>query len=285
MEPFPEEKQISTIRLTPLFEGILNRKRIAINPARGGADRGASCEKTMKEGSINLKVAKKLCYPLKTAGAVIQLTRDGEETLSNQERVAKINQFNPNLAIEINHDLKPERSKLDYSLLYYPGSAGGIKISGLLQSALAVNYPGNNNATGESADFFLTNTSCPACEIHFTSPSENPLGKILSNPDYISLVSENIFSSILNYFDDKYVRSNPLKVRIISGGQGIPGIYVTIDNALTLPTDDNGIATFSNIAPGKHMILVQTDKNFQSCGMNDIPSAPETEIVIELEQE
>ena len=68
----------------------------------------------------------------------------------------------------------------------------------------------------------------------------------------------------------------------MSNGQGIPGIYVTIDNALTLPTNNNGLATFSHIAPGKHMILVQTLGKQQYCAMHDIHSTPENEIVIEL---
>ncbi|MCD6380168.1 hypothetical protein J7M07_06965, partial [bacterium] len=103
-----------------------------------------------------------------------------------------------------------------------------------------------------------------------------------SNPDYISLVSESIFSSILNFFDDKYIKPYPVKIKIISDGQGIPGIYVTIDNALTLPTDNSGLAAFSNITPGKHMILVQTRNKQQYCGMHEIHSTQEDEIIIEL---
>jgi N-acetylmuramoyl-L-alanine amidase len=276
------EKQISIIKLPPLYEGKLTSKRIALNPARGGADGGTTGIKMIKETSINLKIAKRLGGLLKTAGAVIQLTREGEETLSNQERVARINRFNPKLAIEINHDLKLEGNTSNYSIHYYPGSEGGTKISNLFQSALTKIYPGNNNTTCESADFFLTHTSCPACEIHFASLSGNPLEEFVSNPDYISLVSESIFSSILNFFDDKYIKSYPVKIKIISNGQCIPGIYVTIDNALTLPTNSNGLAVFSNIAPGRHMILVQTRNKQQYCGIHDIHSSPEDEIIIEL---
>jgi len=277
-----EDKQAAIFKLSPLFKGILGMRRIVLNPALGGSYGGTIGEKLIKEASINLKIAKNLSLLLKTAGAVTQLARKGEETLSIQERVANINRFNPELAIEINHDLKLENSIPDYSILHYPGSKGGTKISALLQSSLAKIFPGNKALIEESANFFLTHTSCPACEIHFTSLSEKFMEEIVSDPDYINLVSENIFSSILNYFDNSYIKSNPLGIKIVSNGQGIPGIYVTIDNALTLPTNSNGLAVFSHINPGKHMILVQTPGKQQYCGIHDIHSTPENEIIIEL---
>jgi N-acetylmuramoyl-L-alanine amidase len=277
-----ERKQPTIIKLNPLFDGKLTKRRIALNPAMGGANQGTTGEKMTREASINLQIAKKLSILLKTAGAIIRLTREGEETLSIQERVASINRFNPELTIEINHDLKLENSTPNYLILHYPGSAGGLKIATLIQSALANIYPYNSTTSEESADFFLTHTSCPACEIHFASLTEKAFEEIVSDPDYISLISESIFSSILNYFNDKYIKSNPAKIRIISNGKGLPGIYVTIDNALTLPTNDSGLVTFSNITPGRHMILVQTTGTQQYFGVHDIHSTPEDEVVIEL---
>ena len=209
----PEDRQAATFELSPLFKGILGKRRIVLNPALGGTYGGTTGENYIKEASINLEIAKNLSFLLKTAGAVIQLAREGEETLSIQERVANINRFNPELAIEINHDLISANSIPDYSILHYPGSKGGTKISSLFQSSLAKIYPGNKALIRESADFFLAHTSCPACEIHFPSLTEKLMEEIVSDPDYINLVSESIFSSILNYFDDIYIKSNPLGIK------------------------------------------------------------------------
>ncbi|MDZ7859630.1 MAG: N-acetylmuramoyl-L-alanine amidase [Candidatus Krumholzibacteriota bacterium] len=282
---FSEGKETIVIKLPPLFEGKLNSRRIAIDPACGGAYGGTSGKKMIKESSINLRIAKQVSNILKTSGAFVYLTREGEETLSQQERIAGINRFYPELSIQINHDLKLDNAKGAFSIRHYPDSQGGTKIAAIINSNLEGLYLAESGVIKSSASSLLSQTSCPACEIHFTSLDEKEFEEIASDPDYINLISENIFSSILNYFNADHAEFNPVKIKITSKGRGIPDVYVTVDNLLTLPTNDRGIAVFSHIDPGKHMIVVQTRGEEYRWGMYDVQAETENEILIELKDD
>jgi len=95
------------ITLDPLFGGVLSGKRIALDPGGGGADPGGLGPSKLRGASVNLDAAKHVRDILEKAGARVTLTREGDETISAQERVYLVNRSGAELAIGIRHGSAP----------------------------------------------------------------------------------------------------------------------------------------------------------------------------------
>ncbi|MCX5754302.1 MAG: N-acetylmuramoyl-L-alanine amidase, partial [Candidatus Krumholzibacteria bacterium] len=127
---------VATVRLTPLFGGVLAGKRIAIDPGGGGSDPGGRSASSLRGASVNLSVARLLRSLLERAGATVTLTRNGDETISAQERVYVVNRADAELAVGIRHEGSPRPIDKPRCVLFFPGSARGRSIAERLASAL-----------------------------------------------------------------------------------------------------------------------------------------------------
>lgn len=72
-----------------------------IDPAHGGNDAGASLSRAMPEKDVNLAFARRLRQELNIRGIQSALVRDGDLTLSLDQRAAVVNSFSPVLYISI----------------------------------------------------------------------------------------------------------------------------------------------------------------------------------------
>ena len=99
---------------------------------------------------------------LAAAGARVDLTREGDETLSAQERVYLVNRAGADLAIGIHHGPVPGDRASARTIFRYPGSDRGLLVSRSLNHALHHVPPADSFALRESADAFVTHTSCTA---------------------------------------------------------------------------------------------------------------------------
>ena len=249
-----------TIALEPLSRGNLAGKRIVLDPAHGGDHHGTTGRKKIRESTINAAIAGSVRDLLKACGADVIMTRNGEETVSAEERLAIANRFRPDLAISINHDMGTEETGGKYLINHYPGSLQGERIANIIGELMATLFPEGKIETGESAAIFLTHTVCPAVEIHLGSLSEEGAEEIIYSPGYNYYISERIFSAVSEYFETgQSISLNPLTVKVLSGGMPLEGCYVTLDNLLTLPGGKSGSARFSNVYSGDHLIVVQKD--------------------------
>ena len=83
--------------VTPVERPIL----ILIDPAHGGSDAGALITPSAAEKDINLNMARRLKQELSARGMQAQLVRDGDATLSADQRAANVNGANPALYIAL----------------------------------------------------------------------------------------------------------------------------------------------------------------------------------------
>lgn len=98
-------KIISVLSLIALFclmafTTISPKKMIVIDAGHGGMDDGASNE-MLKEKEITEKIAKKIKALNKNSDIEIVLLRNGDQSISLQERTAKINELKPDLLISL----------------------------------------------------------------------------------------------------------------------------------------------------------------------------------------
>ncbi len=252
-----EERDEATehiVPLAPILGGILMGKRIGIDPAGGGSDHAGTGPNKIRGASINLDVAKRLSDMLARAGAIVLLTRTGEETIGPEERVYRINSFGAELAIGIHHGAAGDETAC--RILSYPGSARGGALAAELASALRELPPCTEYAVSESVTTFLQQTSCPACEIHAGSVHESSSESVLSHPLYVHLAAERILSAILRHFGEKAKTWTSYKIRVERSGQPVEGASVCIDQTVNMVTDSNGISWFTCIDPGAHSVTI-----------------------------
>lgn len=251
------------IRLQPIFDGILKGRKFAIDPAGGGADHAGLGANELRGSSVNFEIARRLRDMLVRAGASVILTRNGEETISIEERIYRVNRFRPELAIGIHHGSGMEADEPECRILHYPGSKVGTALASELALSLAQLPPCSEVAVDESAGLFLQQTSCPACEIHCGSVREEPTEKVLSNPRYILIAAERIFTAALRYQGGDALKCVSRIIEVQHNGLPVYGTAVCIDQAITMTTDKNGQALFTCLIPGRHMVTYETPKREQ----------------------
>jgi N-acetylmuramoyl-L-alanine amidase len=78
-------------------------KKVCIDVGHGGSDSGAVAN-GLKEKDLNLQVGLKVREYLNPYDVEIKMTRETDKTLTPDERVKIVNDFNPNLCVSIHHN-------------------------------------------------------------------------------------------------------------------------------------------------------------------------------------
>ncbi|WP_245602794.1 N-acetylmuramoyl-L-alanine amidase [Gloeothece verrucosa] len=100
---------ILTLRHPPkLSRGSLEGVTILLDAGHGGQESGATGPTGYQEKEVNLRVTKLLEQQLKQRGAKVYLTRETDQDVSLNERVAQINQLKPTLSISIHYNALPD---------------------------------------------------------------------------------------------------------------------------------------------------------------------------------
>lgn len=242
-----------TISLEPLYGGILKGFRIAIDPAGGGSDHQGMGANKLRGATVNMEVAKRIADILSGGGAVVKLTRRGEETISLEERIYKINRFRPDLAIRVRLAEGEKDEPLACTVLHYPGSEKGMLLADELALRLEGLPPCVKWRRAESAARFLQQTSCHAVEICNGSIARGDIERLYSNSLHPQLEAERIVAAIIASAGEKPIEQT---VRIVMDGETIEGAAVSIDQAVTRLTDASGSVRFACVLPGEHLLTV-----------------------------
>ena len=253
MKPLPIEDMGGAISLEPLYGGVLNGFRIAIDPAGGGSDHQGMGDEKLRGAAVNMEIAKRISDILSGGGAVVKLTRRGEETISIEERIYKINRFKPDLAVRVRLAEGEGDETSACTLFHYPGSDKGMLLALELARRLEGLPPCAEWERVESAARFLQQTSCPAVEICSGAIASGDIERILSHPLHPQLEAERIAAAIIVSAGE-----NPIEqiVRIVMDGEPIEGAAVSIDQTVTRLTDASGDALFACVLPGEHVLTV-----------------------------
>ncbi len=245
------------VEIHPQFGGYLKDLRIAIDPAGGGGDHGGLGKNKARGSSLNLEVAKHLAQLLRRAGAHVLLTRIGEETVSIEERIFKTNRFGADLALRLVLEQEGTSDAPRCVLTHYPGSRNGEALAASLASALSGLPPCWDWNIAASACRFLQQTSCPAVEIRNSAIESDEAETIYSNPLYAGLEAERILSGLLIHTAGGAIELIEQSILILRGGNPVADAAVTIDQTLTHYTGSDGIAHFSCLEPGEHLMLIE----------------------------
>lgn len=199
----PDDRtMIPFTRMTPLYGGILHGKRIVIDPAGGGTDDAGRGTGALRGATVNMRLARKLDKMLTAAGATVLVTRNGEEQLSDQQRIFRVNRFGADLAIALRFGGTVETDE-SCLVFHYPGSVRGTVYADSLASSIAGMPPCVSFTVMESTDLFLQQTNCPAVVISGGSLSDNETENILGAFRWIGLEAEAILQALIVCFGER----------------------------------------------------------------------------------
>jgi N-acetylmuramoyl-L-alanine amidase len=270
------------VGMHPQFGGYLRDLRIAIDPAGGGSDHGGLGKRKARGSSLNLEVAKHLGQILERTGARVLLTRMGEETVSIEERVFKTNRFSADLALRFVLEQEGAADGPGCTLMHYPGSRKGEALAASLASALSGLPPCEDWNIAASASRFLQQTSCPAVEIRNSTIESDEAETMFSNPLYAGLEAERVLSGLLIHASGDAIELVEQSILILRGGEPVVGAAVTIDQTLTHYTGRDGIAHFSCLEPGEHLMLIELPGRISPLQIRNISVGGEPTITVSV---
>ncbi|MEO0949113.1 MAG: N-acetylmuramoyl-L-alanine amidase [Cyanobacteria bacterium J06641_5] len=91
-----------------LTDRPLSGMTILVDPGHGGEELGARGPNGYPEKEMNLVVSKLLRTALEARGAMVVMTREGDETVSLGDRIDAINEVEPTLALSIHYNALPD---------------------------------------------------------------------------------------------------------------------------------------------------------------------------------
>jgi len=221
--------EFTEVTLEPLFKGVLHDKKIFIDPARGGKDKGDLAPKN-PTSLINLKIALLLKTLFSYAGASVYLTRfDEETTLDEVERVKRIEEIQPDFAFQIDTTkLYPGHG---YFIYYYYRDKESERLARLVKKhtpSMAFLKP----EILEYGSYFIIH---PKATRLLINPSQIVVLKDYNQDELIKVVAISIFGGLLEYLgfegfrlkkykvckkiDDLFIKSEDLPISIFTGDE------------------------------------------------------------------
>jgi len=192
----------------------LSGKVIALDAGHGGADGGAVSPEGIIEKDLNLAIVLYLRDYLQQAGAIVQLTREGDYDLALpetkgysrrksedlQERVDKVRNQQASIAISIHMNSIPSPRWSGAQTFFYPNNAEGQRLATVIQAELR-DILGNTQRIAKKAEtiYLLKTLEMPTAliEVGFLSHPEE--ANLLANEEYQRKVAGSIYRGILKY--------------------------------------------------------------------------------------
>lgn len=171
------------VREIDLSENPFKDKTIVVDPGHGGSDPGAVSMSGLQEKVINLAVARLLQAMLEEAGAKVIMTRSGDHSISNLQRVEIANQSKADLYISIHanayNNSESNGTETHYCPVNNHSSSSrylAYQLQGELVSALGL----RDRGVKANSYSVLKNTEMPAALVEMafiTNPAEEEILK------------------------------------------------------------------------------------------------------------
>lgn len=182
---------------------------IVLDAGHGGSDPGKIGVHEEKEKEINLEIALKVEKILKKKKIKVVMTRTNDRMSDDQsdagqkvrdlrERVRKINEEKPVLAVSIHQNSYPDAGIHGAQVFYYRHSAESEQAAKTMQEALRVADSGNTRqAKADDTYYLLKRTEVPVIIVECGFLSNPEEAKKLTTPEYQDEVAKAIVNGIV----------------------------------------------------------------------------------------
>jgi N-acetylmuramoyl-L-alanine amidase len=236
------------VRLSPFYSALDSGIRVAVDPQGGGAETGWVGPTGITASDLNLAVAERLATLLRSAGVQVNLTRATDREVGGAERVMACESNHSALLLSIAHcagDLK------HLSIEHFPESRGGTVLSEHIADEMKDGL-GYDPDVGETAEYIIQQTSCPAVKVSFPTGSNASDEVSLSETYNIWKRAYPLHLAILRYLGVERSATFDVSGRVTSEGRPFARAVVTIDGSLEVLSDARGRFAVKMLEAGRH---------------------------------
>lgn len=183
-------------------EGKLVGRRLFLDPGHGGRDPGGQgAGPGLTEASLNLDVARRLACILCLAGAEPVLSREGDEELSEEERLARARASGARVVLSIHHN-SSHRADQSGIETYSDGSWEGHRLACCLQGALVEELERPDRGVRAASFLLLREAGVPACRVELLFLSNPAEAALAQDPWFRTRASLSLFRGLRTYFEN-----------------------------------------------------------------------------------
>jgi N-acetylmuramoyl-L-alanine amidase len=238
------------VELGPFYESLSEKHVVALDAQGGGEDMGWIGPSGVTAADLNLEVARRAAVMLASVGVDTRLTRSADRRTTPTERVKMCETWNSLLVVSIGHG---ELAEATAGVYHYPGSRGGTALAEHLSSEIGLlteYWP----TIGETAEYLIQQTSCPAVSVVFMTPGSIENESALLEAFGIWQRAYAIHCGVVRYLGVDEADMFSIAGRVSRGDLPCRDAVVTVDGALATVTDSTGRFTFRLLEQGTHTL-------------------------------
>ena len=179
---------------------------IVIDAGHGGAD-GGCARGDVLEKDVNLSIARNVKELLSARGYEVLMTREGDDTISLEERVKLANENGATIYISIHQNSCDEEVENVHGIeTYYSAESetDSKRLAQLMQKQLTDNTEARDrNILANENLYVIRETTMPACLVETGFLSNKKECELLISDEYQKQIAESIVSGIELYFHPK----------------------------------------------------------------------------------
>jgi N-acetylmuramoyl-L-alanine amidase len=169
--------------------------KVCLDPGHGGTDPGAVGPGGTKEKDINLIVAKQVADHLGRHGVQVVMTRDGDQTVSLDQRCTISDNAGADLFVSIHCNAVEDRTAHGTETWYV--SPTGQKLAQKVQTGLIVALGRADRGVKQGNKYVLKNTKAPAALVELAFISNPEEEKLLASADFPKRAAEAVARGVL----------------------------------------------------------------------------------------
>lgn len=231
-------------RYVAVANGVLHGKRIVLDPEGGGDDAAGSGPSGTRAASFNLDVARALAGLLEAAGAEVKLTRAGDASVSDVERVQVAESFRADRVLRIGHAAAPPLAG------HYFSSAAGRRWGQRVADACAALGLADSLPVREAAKYVLTQASATALYVSLARLDDAAAEARLLAPGGVRAEAYALWLALAREFANADDGAPDTLTVQDADGRPVPGALVTLGGALVLQAGGDGRVRFVRTEPG-----------------------------------
>jgi N-acetylmuramoyl-L-alanine amidase len=235
-------------RLEKFYNSVGPGATVTLDAAGGGDETGWVGPAGTKASELNLALARRISGFLSAAGIEARLTRRTDTMTGKEDRVTRCEAWNSTLVLSISHT---RGARSGVSIEHYPGSSGGISLSGYLSEEV-VALTGNITSVGETAEYLVRQTSCPAVKLTFVTPGTLDDEASLSEPVDLWTRSYAVFCAIARYLGVEERDTFSVSGKVTRDGEAVTSGLILVDGCFETIIDNAGGFDLKLLEHGLH---------------------------------
>lgn len=243
------EDQYPIVTLDIFYHGLPAGAVVALDAAGGGGEIGWVGLSGRTAADMNLMLAKRISGFLSSVGVKTRLTREVDQEISKEERVRRCESWKSALVVSVSHG---EGKEAEVLIEHYPGSRGGTQISEYLKQEIK-SFIGCPTTIGETAEYVVQQTSCPAVKVTFVAPSSADYDSELGEPSDLWVRAYAVFCALIRHLGVDEGSTFSVSGRVTSDGVPCPNPLVVIDGTLETVGSRSGDFKLRLLERGNHV--------------------------------